>query len=415
MAQWPVSMGLPPGMYYNMPADSGVHPTQSAFPGMQQPTMIPVAAHSRGMPQSLPKNMAMPVQAPTTIDNSFYTSFSQKSACGAKSTVPYKPIDPFRGSAHARDNNSAPTKYVVAKKSKNSSTQPKQKRVKDPAAPKKPPPAFLKWSIKERQEVKRVLGNISPAEVSKELGHRWSNLNPAIKDVYKQKYIQEKAEYDKCKAAYVPSGEYMALPKQKRRSRKTKRYRHPNAPRKPPPAFLKWSMEERDVIKAEIGPLKPADMGKELGRRWGQLNAQVKLHFQEQYKEEKRKYDIERGKYEPIKQAGASYGKTALKKPPPTFLKWAMFERIEIKKNLGNLSFTEMGKELGRRWAIITPEVKAVYKEKYEQEKLEYEAMCQGDGNQVVVDLKKEQSVIYHEERLNLSTISTLAIGHTLK
>jgi len=370
------SMGLPPGMYYSMPGDSGMPSTQSAFPGMQQPTMMPVAAHSRGIPQSLPRTMTMPVQTTTTIDNTFYTSFPQTSVSGVKSTPLYQPRQMME-----RQNQPTPPpqKQVVAVKTENPSpTKKTKKRLKDPNAPKKPPPAFLKWSIEERGEIKKVLGNISPSEMSKELGHRWGVLNPEIKEFYKQRYSLEKIEYDKAKAAFIPNGDYVKPVTQRRRTRKTKKFRDPAAPRKPPPAFLRWAMEERNVIKAEVGPLKPGEMGKELGRRWAQLNPQVKLHFQDRYKEEKKEYDVARGKYEPSKRALALLGpgKTALKKPPPTFLKWSMFERVEIKKELGNLSFTEMGKELGRRWAAITPEVKAVYKEKYEQEKMEYEAQC---------------------------------------
>lgn len=402
MAYNMASMGLPPGMYYSMPGDSGMPSTQSAFPGMQQPTMMPVAAHSRGIPQTIPRTISMPVQT-TTIDNTFYTNFPQTSVSGVKSTPLYQPRQIER--PNPQQPGPPPgmhVKQVVAIKTENPSpTKKTKKRIKDPNAPKKPPPAFLKWSIEERGEIKKVLGNISPSEMSKELGHRWGVLNPEIKEFYKQRYSLEKIEYDKAKAAYIPNGDYVKPVVQRRRTRKTKKFRDPAAPRKPPPAFLKWAMEERNVIKVEVGPLKPGEMGKELGRRWAQLNPQVKLHFQEGYREEKKVYDLARGKYEPSKRALALLGKTALKKPPPTFLKWSMFERVEIKKELGNLSFTEMGRELGRRWAAITPEVKAVYKEKYEQEKMEYEAQCNQGGNNSPHLLKVEnqgQNIVYKEQ-----------------
>jgi len=422
MAYNMASMGLPPGMYYSMPGDSGMPSTQSAFPGMQQPTMMPVAAHSRGIPQSLPRTMTMPVQT-TTIDNTFYTSFPQTSVSAVKSTPLYQPRQMME---RPNQPTPPPQKQAVTVKTENPTpTKKSKKRLKDPNAPKKPPPAFLKWSIEERGEIKKVLGNISPSEMSKELGHRWGVLNPEIKEFYKQRYSLEKIEYDKAKAAFIPNGDYVKPVTQRRRTRKTKKFRDPAAPRKPPPAFLKWAMEERNVIKAEVGPLKPGDMGKELGRRWAQLNPQVKLHFQERYKEEKKEYDILRGKYEPSKRALALLGKTALKKPPPTFLKWSMFERVEIKKELGNLSFTEMGKELGRRWAAITPEVKAVYKEKYEQEKLEYEAQCNSGNHGISPKVEQQdimpeykplmpeykpeyknpgQTIVYKEQNINLSS-----------
>jgi len=374
MAQWPASMGsIAPGMYYGMPG-GGLTSSQPAFPGMQPQSMMPIAAHSRGMVTT-----AAPI-APGP-DNSW--AFPQTAK------VTYQP-----------QNKAAPVSYVAKK-----SISPKkkgEKRRKDPNAPKKPPPAFLKWATEERGEIKKQVGNLAPPDMSKELGHRWAALNPEVKQFYQERYAIDKIEYDRAKEAYKAGlpfdpntpmhvthvsqpkpvghqvGQQVAVQYnaagnvKKRRNKKCKRLRDPNAPKKPAPAFLKWSMEERGAVKQEHGNLKPGDMGKELGRRWAVLNPGIKQLYHDRYQQDKKDYDEARGKYNPSQDYLRQKGSNAPKKPPPSFLKWSMYERVEVKKELGNISVTEMGKELGRRWAALTPEVKQVYKERYHQEKEMY-------------------------------------------
>merc|ERR1712172_239233 len=225
MAQWPASMGsIAPGMYYGMPG-GGLTSSQPAFPGMQPQSMMPIAA-----------------------DNSW--AFPQTSGV---TKVTYQP----------QNRPSAPKKYVAKK-----STSPSKKgtkRVKDPNHPKKPPPAFLKWATEERGEIKKQLGNLAPPDMSKELGHRWASLNPEVKQFYQERYAVDKMEYDRAKKVYksgmpgdpnqplqlapprpvgASGGQNYNDPVKKKRSKKGRRMKDPNAPKKPAPAFLKWSMQE---------------------------------------------------------------------------------------------------------------------------------------------------------------------------
>jgi len=371
MAQWPAAMGaIPPGMYYGMPTavPAKALSTQSAFPGMQQPTMMPIAAHSRNIPQSLAQSiprgiphsmaggMGHPSPGPPPIIENRWDFPSQNSA--VKSTPMYQVVRPQAPPS------SSPAPIEEREIKKEVGAAPIN-------LPTKPPPAFLKWSIEERQEIKKQMGNLSFAEMGRELGNRWAALNPEVKQFYQERYVVEKEEYDKATAHLNPQ----TGSTKKKKGRKN---RDPGAPKKPPPMFLKWSMEERSVIKEELGPLKPGDMGKELGRRWAVLHPDVKQLYADRYKQEKKEYDVARGKYKPGGNGDGKKFKTC-KKPPPPFLKWSQFERLEIKKELGNLSFTEMGRELGKRWGAITPEVKQVYKEKYKQEKDQYDAQCRED------------------------------------
>jgi hypothetical protein len=64
-----------------------------------------------------------------------------------------------------------------------------QKPMKDPNAPKKPLSAYFLFSQEERLKVKEENPDFSITEVAKELGKRWANLDPNLKQNYEQRYV----------------------------------------------------------------------------------------------------------------------------------------------------------------------------------------------------------------------------------
>ena len=62
-----------------------------------------------------------------------------------------------------------------------------QKPMKDPNAPKKPLSAYFLFSPEERLKVKNENPDFSITEVAKELGKRWANLDPNLKQNYEQR------------------------------------------------------------------------------------------------------------------------------------------------------------------------------------------------------------------------------------
>ena len=67
--------------------------------------------------------------------------------------------------------------------------------------------------------------------------------------------------------------------------------RRANAPPRPANAFMRFSKEQRPVLKAEYAEkgedLPPKDVLRELGRRWGLLSDEEKQPYQEAYREAK--------------------------------------------------------------------------------------------------------------------------------
>jgi hypothetical protein len=61
-----------------------------------------------------------------------------------------------------------------------------QKKKKDPNAPKQPLSAYFLFSQEERLKVKNENPNFSICEVAKELGRRWAEMAPEVKQRYQQ-------------------------------------------------------------------------------------------------------------------------------------------------------------------------------------------------------------------------------------
>jgi len=77
-----------------------------------------------------------------------------------------------------------------------------QKKKKDPNAPKQPLSAYFIFSTEERLKVKEDNPNFSICEVAKELGRRWADMDPAVKQRYQQRAEEERQKYDNDMASY---------------------------------------------------------------------------------------------------------------------------------------------------------------------------------------------------------------------
>jgi hypothetical protein len=77
---------------------------------------------------------------------------------------------------------------------------PKPKR--DPTMPKQPLSSYFLFSQEERLKVKAEHPNYSICEIAKELGRRWADMNPEVKQHYQQKAEEGRQKYDQEMAAY---------------------------------------------------------------------------------------------------------------------------------------------------------------------------------------------------------------------
>merc|ERR1712127_986082 len=155
------------------------------------------------------------------------------------------------------------------------------KPMKGPNAPKKPLSAYFLFSQEERLKVKAEFPDYSITEAAKELGRRWAQIDPAIKQSYEQRYQESRRQYEQALQAYKPQ----------------KKKKDPNAPKQPLSAYFLFSQEERLKVKAEHPNYSICEIAKELGRRWADMNPEVKQHYQARAEEERQKYDVDMASY----------------------------------------------------------------------------------------------------------------------
>jgi len=156
-----------------------------------------------------------------------------------------------------------------------------QKPIKDPNAPKKPLSAYFLFSQEERLKVKAEYPDYSITEVAKELGKRWSTIDPTVKQSYEARYAESRRHYETAMQAYKPQ----------------KKKKDPNAPKQPLSAYFIFSSEERLKVK-EVNPsFSICEIAKELGKRWADMSAEVKQRYQQMAEEGRQKYDQEMAAY----------------------------------------------------------------------------------------------------------------------
>merc|ERR1711981_1509356 len=70
------------------------------------------------------------------------------------------------------------------------------KKEKDPNAPKRPLSGYFLFMADERANVKKANPDWGVADIAKELGGRWSNMDEAQKKKYQEKAAKDKERYE---------------------------------------------------------------------------------------------------------------------------------------------------------------------------------------------------------------------------
>jgi len=115
--------------------------------------------------------------------------------------------------------------YVAPKGFKGSN-----KKVRDPACPKKPSTAFFLFMADNRERIKAEHPGIAPAQIGKILGEEWKFFDPVRKREYEKVYEgnldqwrKDKAEYD----ANMKAQQVEAQPPQRQQQHQVHQYQQP--------------------------------------------------------------------------------------------------------------------------------------------------------------------------------------------
>jgi hypothetical protein len=155
-------------------------------------------------------------------------------------------------------------------------TRKREKKLKDPNAPKKPTNTYLLFCADKREEVKETNPEMKATEITQLLGVMWNNLSEKKKAKYTRKFEEAKIAYNEAMVGYErPSDDNLKVLKENIRrgskgngKTKPKSKKDPNAPKPPKNSWQFFSAEKRADVKDANPDMKGSEISKEVGRMW---------------------------------------------------------------------------------------------------------------------------------------------------
>ena len=154
---------------------------------------------------------------------------------------------------------------------KESST--KNKKEKDPAAPKRPKSSYIIFCGAKRDEIKKKNPEMKATEITSKLGEIWQSLNDKQKKKYVDEAGKDKERYEEEMNEYVPSEGF-----EKKGKKKSKAKRAPSG-------YIIFCQDKREEIKSENPEMKATEITKELGRQWKELSQEEKDEYNQRSKD----------------------------------------------------------------------------------------------------------------------------------
>ncbi|KAH6936682.1 hypothetical protein HPB50_020589 [Hyalomma asiaticum] len=143
--------------------------------------------------------------------------------------------------------------------------------------------AFFVQTCREEHKKKHPNENVVFAEFSKKCAERWKTMSDGEKKRFHQMADKDKKRFDSEMADYKP-------PKGDK-SKKRKRAKDPNAPKRPLSAFFWFCNDERPNVRQENPDSSVGEVAKELGRRWNEVGDDVKAKYEGLAAKDKARYE----------------------------------------------------------------------------------------------------------------------------
>lgn len=245
----------------------------------------------------------------------------------------------------------------------------RKKAKKDPNAPKRALSSYMLFAADVRQQITANDPTLPMVEVSKKIGEQWQALEDDEKAPYeakaaklKQAYIASKAKYD------------LENPQTKQKYK---------GPKKPSSAYMYFSQNMRSQVLEENPNITFGQIGKEIGRRWAELEDDDKIEFEDKSEADKQRYKRESEEYqrthpreeEPVEDKSNKKRKkdpNEPKRPLNAYMLFSQANRDEIKEENPTASIGEIAKILGQEWKELSPEDKEPYASQAAAAKEEY-------------------------------------------
>lgn len=112
-------------------------------------------------------------------------------------------------------------------------------------------------------------------------------MSPEEKAKFEEMAKNDKRRYDQEMKSYLPPAG----------AKKGKKKKDPNAPKKPPSAFLIFTSEHREKIKVDNPGISITDIAKKFGEMWKKMSTTDKAPYEAKYAKLKEKYEMEVAAY----------------------------------------------------------------------------------------------------------------------
>jgi len=151
----------------------------------------------------------------------------------------------------------------------------------------------------------------------------------------------------------------------------TKPIKDINRPKKASTAYILFSNEMRQQVKASNPEMKSNQLMTELGRLWKLLTDDQKAVYNTKFEEEKARYAQEMASYSPpvVQEAPK---KVELKKPMNAYVVFCKEKRFQLMAENPTMKFGEITKVLADKWKSISEEEKQPYIKSSEEQRLAY-------------------------------------------
>lgn len=193
--------------------------------------------------------------------------------------------------------------------------------------------------------------------------------------IFVKDFLQENAPQECLDEWTKMEAKYNKILKNQEKKNENKKNKDPNAPKKPPSAYMIFCQENRPRVLEEKKDINATDVMKELGQRWSKIKDNTKAVAPYQKKAEKAKQEYQKAmeSYTPPPGCAQKKKTDKPKRAPTSYLIYCKEKRPEVVKNKPELKATEILKVLGEMWREVPEEEKEKYRALSQQAKDELE------------------------------------------
>jgi len=159
--------------------------------------------------------------------------------------------------------------------------------------------AYFVATCREEHKKKHPGTSVGFAEFSKKCSERWKTMSAKEKVKFEDMAKTDKVRYDREMKTYIPP----------KGTKKGKKKKDPNAPKRPPSAFFVFCSDHRPRIKEEHPGISIGDIAKKLGELWSTQTSIDKKPYEAKAGKLKEKYEKDVAAYRAKSGVEAKGGK----------------------------------------------------------------------------------------------------------